>query len=323
MAVILEVLDARAGTVRTRIRLDALPFTLGRGYDNDLILDDPYVDAHHARIALDDEGVPVVEDLGSVNGLVAPEAERQFSRMPVRAGVEVRLGRTILRFRDPAEPVPPALPCAAESAPARGQWFTTSRGRAAVSAAAVIAIGVTTWLGSYERSSASNVVGAIFAFLGFASIWAGIWAAAGRIVVHRFHFLGHFAVFSAATLVVVAHFSSYDWARFLFPDNAVSDFVFMFAGLALIAALVAGHLSLASALPRRRRWRAGLVVSGVFLVLGGVTALADGDSFSDIPEFAGVLKPFAVRWVPAVTVEEFGRVAAELKDEVDAMAAKE
>lgn len=41
MALILEVLDARTGEVRDWHRLGTKPLAIGRGYDNDIILDDP------------------------------------------------------------------------------------------------------------------------------------------------------------------------------------------------------------------------------------------------------------------------------------------
>src|SRR5687768_15862258 len=103
---ILEVLHPSGA--RTWHRLEDLPLTLGRGLTNDLILDDPYVDARHARIALDESGAPLIEDLGSVNGLVANDARLQ-GRVPVQPGAEIRVGHTMLRFRDPDEPVSAAL----------------------------------------------------------------------------------------------------------------------------------------------------------------------------------------------------------------------
>src|SRR5690606_16796872 len=96
--------------VRARVRLDGRHINVGRGYDNDLILDDAYVDARHARIHVDANGTVEIEDLGSINGLVLAGGAGRVPRVAASPGTEVRLGRTILRFRDPAEPVPPALP---------------------------------------------------------------------------------------------------------------------------------------------------------------------------------------------------------------------
>jgi hypothetical protein len=323
VALILEVLDARSGGVRTRLRIESLPFTLGRALDNDLILDDPYVDPHHARIADAGELGAVLEDLGSLNGIVPTDADRRLARVPARPGTEVRIGRTLLRFRDTAEPVPPALPYNPAGPAGNARWLSTTRGRAAISTLAVLAVAATLWLGSYERNAASDVFGGVLAFFVLASIWAGIWAVASRIVVHRFHFLGHFAVVSAITLAGLAYSALVGWIDFLFPDNPLSDPAGAAAALALIASTVAGHLALASNLSRRRRWRAGFIAGGAVLAIAGLAALAEGDTFSDIPEFPTVLKPIAPRWLPTIPAADFADVAAELKLEVDRLAVED
>lgn len=318
---ILEVLDGRTGAVRTRVRLDALPLTVGRGYDNDLILDDPYVDARHARVARDEAGGVVVEDLGSVNGLVVPGVAERVPRFHARAGATLRIGRTALRFRDPAEPVPPALVDGpGDGARLVARVAQTAWARAAICAAAVAATAIDTWLGSYERSTASEVFAVVVGLSMLAFLWAGVWAVAGRMVVHRFHFLGHLAVSSAVFLAFLGQITLAGWAMFLFPDNPLQELLGTAVLLALVAALVAGHLALASTLSRKRRWRAGLIVSGLILVLGALAVFAEGDAYTDIPTFPGVVKPVAGRWLPAASVEEFGGVVTELKDEVDAMA---
>jgi pSer/pThr/pTyr-binding forkhead associated (FHA) protein len=220
VAMILEVLHPSG--IRTWHRLGDLPITVGRALANDLILDDPYVDARHARIALDESGAPLIEDLGSVNGLVANDG-RLEGRVPVQPGAEIRVGRTILRFRDPDEPVAPALVDAAAVPKPRAtpltlipmsasrrrrmrvsailaRWATTTGGRLAVAALAVGAVAIYSWLGSSERSSGSDAFFAALAFAAVISLWAGIWAVASRVSVQRFHFVGHVAVVAVVTL---------------------------------------------------------------------------------------------------------------------------
>src|SRR6185369_14452590 len=91
-----------------RHRITALPLTVGRALTNDIILDDPYIDAEHARIVLGDDGVLRIDDLGSVNGL-RTNGSKVDRVVTVHAGDEVRIGRTTLRFRDVNELVAPAL----------------------------------------------------------------------------------------------------------------------------------------------------------------------------------------------------------------------
>ena len=337
---ILEVLHPSGA--RTWHRLSDLPLTVGRGLTNDLILDDPYVDARHARIALDESGAPLIEDLGSVNGLVANDA-RLEGRVPVQPGAEIRVGRTMLRFRDPAEPVSPALVDAvaapppapamvSEISPSRptrsrvptivARWAATTWGRLLVAAVAMSAVAIYSWMGSSERSSASEAFFAALAFASMIALWAGIWAVASRVSVQRFHFVGHVAVASLVTLGALIWTMLAEWLSFFFPDASVADVLSGGMGLLLLSALVAGHLSLASGMPRKRQWRAGFIVAGTALVIGGLATLAEEDSFTDVPTFSGVVKPIASNWLPTATVDEFGAVMVKLKEQVDEMAKK-
>jgi pSer/pThr/pTyr-binding forkhead associated (FHA) protein len=323
---ILEVLDPRTGEVRTWTRLNALPLTLGRGYDNDLVLDDPYVDAHHARVTLDGADGIVMEDLGSLNGLFGPDTPARATRVLIRPGAQVRVGHTTLRFRDAAEPVPVALrdvPDRAWRLPAATRWLATPWGRLLVAAAAIGAMTFYVWLGSYERSSGTSAFEVAFTMALIVSIWAGIWAIASRIVVHRFHFLEHAMVASGVVLATLAYVVLEQWGSFLFPDNGISDPAEVIFGLALFGGWIAGHLAFSSTMTRRRRWRIGLLTGCILFAVGGLIEFAKRDSFSDVPEFSGVIKPFPARWVPAGTVEGFGRVADGLKEQVDALAARE
>ena len=323
MALIVEVLDPRTGEVRLRRRLDEGPVTLGRGYDNDIVLDDAYADARHARIVSDETGALVIEDLGSVNALVGPgPGGARQTRVAVSPGVEVRVGRTRLRFRDPDTPLPPALPDVPASAPPTPlpRWVGTWWGQLGVTALATAALAWVTWLGSYTASPGSEVAGTTLGILLIAATWAGIWAVASRIVVQRFRFFGHLAVVSTITLAGFALVAVDEWATFLFPDGAWKNFLAGVAGLLLIAALVAGHLALSSTMSRRRRWTAGLATCAVVLAIGAVFTLVEDRSFSDVAAFSANLKPFPARWLPTATVEEFGQVEGDLKTQVDALA---
>jgi FHA domain-containing protein len=322
---ILEVLDPRSGVVQTRLRLGDQPVTVGRGYGNDIILDDPYVDARHARITLDDSGALVLEDLGSLNGLALPSGTTRVTRVAVRAGAEVRVGRTTLRFRDPNESVPAALPDKAEPTPSASRITRATAllwVRLAVPLAATAAMALYTWLESFQPSSGSDTFAGAVMFLVFAAFWAGIWAIASRVVVHRFVFLEHLAVISAAGLLMLFWVVAGEWVTFLFPDNIASAPAGFAFGLALIAALVAAHLALASSLASRRRWTVGLITSGVILALSSAAALASRETFSDVPQFSGVLKPFRAQWLPTHSVQDFARALPDLKEQVDEIAAK-
>lgn len=335
---ILEVVHP--GGSRSWHRLGDAPVTLGRGLANDVILDDPYVDARHARIAVDESGAPLIEDLGSVNGLIA-DYSRVSGRLPLRPGAEIRVGRTMLRFRDSEEPVSPAIvdvsfapPAAVRPAalptggPTRRTGVVatvadrarTTWARLLIVGVAALAVALYSWLGSSERSSTSEALYAALAFAAMIAIWAGIWAVGSRVIVQRFHFVGHMAVASLVTLGGLAWTMAAEWLSFFFPDASIGDVLSIGIGMVMLAVLVAGHLGLATNFSRTRQWRTGFAVAGAALLIGGLAALAEEEAFTDIPTFSGVVKPVGSDWLPTATVDEFGGVMATLKEQVDEMA---
>lgn len=72
--------------------------TIGRAPDNDVVLDDPSVSGHHARLAWSD-GKLLVEDLSSANGTFV-DGER-VTRVTTRAGAELRVGRVPVPWGHP------------------------------------------------------------------------------------------------------------------------------------------------------------------------------------------------------------------------------
>jgi hypothetical protein len=203
---------------------------------------------------------------------------------------------------------------------ALGRWADTTWAGLLVAAAAMSTVALYTWLGSAERSSASQAFFAVLRFAFAIAVWSGIWSVASRVSVHHFRFVGHVAVASLVTLGGMILTILAEWLSFFFPDASLGDVLFGAIGLFLLAALVAGHLSLASAMSRKRQWRVGFVVAGTALVIAGLAALTEDDAFTDVPTFSGVVKPVAGEWLPTASVDEFGSVMANLKQQVDEMA---
>jgi len=313
MALILEIRDRRGATTWHSLNR---PLTVGRGLSNDIILDDPYVDARHAHILLDDFGALTVQDLGSVNGLLT-NGVRAPTAIVVQPGTELRIGRSTLRFRDSDEAVPPALVDASHRAPLATRWMFTDRGSLVLVAAATGLAALMTWLGTSERSAAASVIGAVLAALVLMSLWAGVWAIALRGAERRFQMRGHLAVTAAAVIVIALATTLTDWLQFFFPDTAPPSLAFSAVVLLTLSALIAGHLTVAGALSKRRRWQVGLGVSATLFVGGMLIGLAQDEKFSDVPKFPAQLKPVSPRIVPTQTVDQFVKAMAKARDEAD------
>jgi hypothetical protein len=319
VALIVEVLHPRTGAVVTRRRVATFPFTIGRGFDNALVLDDPHVDARHAALTLDPEsGDVIAEDLGSVNGIQTDVHERA-PLVRVRGGATIRVGRTPLRFRDEAEPLPPAVPLNVPSVHGPARWHERGVVRLAFCAAVFVVLGWLSWLASVTRSGSNEAVTAALGFVMLTAAWAGIWALVARVVIHQGRFLTHFTIATALTLLGMLLGQLGEWVGFLAPDGVIWPLVASVLGLGLLTASVALHLANATHLSRMRRWRAGVIVSAVLVGLGGLFTMVEDDGFTDVPTFSATVLPLRPSLVPTLTPDELRAVHEELRGKVDSL----
>jgi hypothetical protein len=98
--------------VLKEIPLEEPQLTIGRKPDNDLVIDNPAVSGHHARI-VKEEGAFFVEDLGSTNGTFLNDAK--VKKQKLKNTDRVSIGKHALHaliYQDEvaAPPPPPPLP---------------------------------------------------------------------------------------------------------------------------------------------------------------------------------------------------------------------
>jgi hypothetical protein len=313
---VLEVLDGRA--VKTRAYIETLPVTIGRDYASDLVLDDPYVCPTHVRISEADGAGLVAEDVGSVNGLHVGPGRERVERVVLRHGTELRIGRTIIRCCDPAQPIPPTLVEADRAGmPA---WLTSPVGRAGTIGGSLVVLALFAYAGSIERTGLAKAVSEAAGMLMLLALWAGVWALATRVASHRFAFTRHLAFASVMAVAVWTFGALIEWIDFFAPSGVPAGVFALPAGVALVILLVDGHLGIASGLTRWQRLRAALATTGVIAVLVLLFSLVDTDDFTNQMSYEGQLKPVPASIIPAMSVGRFAAEAQSLRAKVDQMA---
>jgi hypothetical protein len=163
---------ARNGDVLHRHRVDTLPIRLGRGYDNDFIVDDDYAAPRHAVVELDADGALVLRDLGTRNGVV--HKGRRHDRIVIIGDTVVRMGHTSLRVRAADFPVPPEV----VDRTMHG-WEGALPGLAGIMLVGAVAL-FTRWLSDTQSFEYIRYLQALAYFIGAALLWAGIWAFANK-----------------------------------------------------------------------------------------------------------------------------------------------
>jgi len=315
--ILVEVRDRRLH-LRSRHRLERFPISIGRAYDNDIIVDDRYVDAHHASLSLDDDGVVVIEDLESVNGVKDGLRGARAARIRLPSGGTVRLGETVLRMLDVGHNVARAVPLADEGRLVSA-LLTPTAAWCVVGGSVLLAM-LLAWLRQYSGERAVVLISAaLFLFLGLC-IWAGIWAIVGRSQGGRGRFLTHLAIASLALSAATLWVAAMDYMEFLWPELALRPAIQYGGSVLIVAAALSAHLGLVSMLSRPRRMAIAGLATIVLLGLAEVGSWADENEFDNALHYSDVVRPMGAGLAHTVTLDRFLDDAGGLRADLDSLA---
>lgn len=179
--------------VLSRHRFEKLPITIGRAYDNELILDDAYMAEHHAEIYENDEGVLEIKDLGSKNGIISQNLRLAKTALD---GLQIlKLGRTRVRVRDVNFTVDKEL---IDHTTSRWEGLPPAlTGLAMITASTLLS----TWLLDFEQARAVSYIYSIMIVFALVITWCGVWAFASRVMSGHARFGRH--IFIAASAIIL------------------------------------------------------------------------------------------------------------------------
>jgi hypothetical protein len=304
----IEVLARQRETV-ARQRVGGTIITIGRAYDNDVVLDDPYVAPHHVRLLCEGDGRWRAEDLGSLNGISAAGTRRAKS-IVLGGDTVLRLGQTGIRVRSCEYAVPPER-LLAHAAQAR--WFL-----ALVCLAALLGLAsLQSWL---SQTGSFKLIGYLGQLVGLAvsiAVWASLWSGASRILTPRAQYGRHLFIAGAGALVFTAYNLLVEIGAFALSLPVLTAYGFVSSWL-ILAAVCFAHLRAIG--PSRWVLKAVcmLALAGLGITLQGMAA-ADLRSRTGQPRTAilATLQPPALRLVLPQTQSAFLDSAARLKTSLD------
>ena len=173
-----EVLSRRRD-VAVRHRFSGPEIRIGRAYDNDVVLDDPFVAPSHVRVFGTDAGELIAEDAGSVNGLFLDRDRQRYERIVIDGERSIRIGHTHLRIRDGRHAVPPER--VGKPAPRMLPIAVL-----AVLAVAVFGIeALSAWLADTGEPRLSNYVLRLLTVGGVIVVWVAGWTLASLLFPAR------------------------------------------------------------------------------------------------------------------------------------------
>ncbi|MEO8101112.1 MAG: FHA domain-containing protein [Betaproteobacteria bacterium] len=313
----IELLD-KSGAVVSRQRIQAEAVTVGRGYDNDVVIDDVFVSPAHLRIAFDAEGALWLEDLATGNGTFDVIRQANVKRLLVGDEASVRIGHTGLRIRRTSFEVTPALPMTTAPAPLLAMGY----GNAALfmMVAFIAATTMSTWLSqtSEFKLAAYLPVGVIFPLVVLG--WAGIWTLITRLVTSHGQFFRHVAIAFAFMVSLFAIDLVADFATFAFAWTALQRWVPLLVW-AIFGVLCFAHVR---AITMKHNRLVGSIIGALVIVAIGVhvSLRAESDRVQTQRIAAKLMPPFLLMKSP-VPADKFFKDAFALKPKLDEERKKE
>ena len=309
MALIIEEIN-RAHRVGARYRLDGERATIGRCYDNAVMVEDPHADAVHAEVVRDEDGCYVLRDLDSLNGMRLMRNFRDKSVKPtnirehqIESGDEVQIGKSRLRFIDTEMSVPPAIPLhSAETV------FDRLATPLVATVLCALVAGLSLWLaylgstGEFEWTGAVEVLtDAVIGLL----IYAAAWAFIGKVVKHESHFLAHLSIAASAALI----YAAWQWFVSLLNFNFSLHQVLPLLNIMALAILIPVMLWCAAylALNIAPHWRlvASILLPWSFLGFAAAVEIGRMGEFTGAPEVSKELKSKDFLWRQPEPLDEF------------------
>jgi len=307
----IEVLD-RHGQVTARHAARALPVRIGRAYDNDLILEDPYLAPHHLVLERRPAGELEIVDTGSRNGLFRAGARQRIARERVDPEARYRAGRSEFRIRSSAYRVAEERVDASPGSLRAPLVALLS----VMAMAAVVLFDV--WSGTFEKTGltkfASEPVRAVLALLA----WAGAWALAGRLFSGAGRFAAHVTVGALAAIGVFGAVDQSDYLAFALSMPG-AEYLALSALWAILAWGLWRHLALAL-----RNAGRGAALAAVTVATAGVglfvlyAHLEQADDLNRMA-FSTAVKVPAVRLVEGSKAAEFFQEAEALQNRLAAL----
>jgi hypothetical protein len=307
-----EVL-ARSGEVQQRQRVDALPIRIGRGYDNDFILDDRHTSAHHAVIAYGEDGGLEIRDLDSKNGVIH-KGRRQL-KMSIDGNTIFRLGHTSLRVRSEDFPVADEI-----TDTTLHSWEGWPPALAGLVLLVLITL-ASVWLSDTEKTDPIRYFTTLAGMLSFGLLWSGSWAMANRLFAGQTRFGRH--LFIAGCGLVASEVVSLliSIAAYAFSLETLTRYDNHVA-IAIMAGMVYFHLLTINPSHSRRFALASVLVallgSGVMLMVNYQTS----GHFAGELYMSELLSP-SLKLSSDKPVARFLADAEKLKIKVDAERSKE
>tara|TARA_B110000902_G_scaffold109141_1_gene128924 strand:+ start:1959 stop:2972 length:1014 start_codon:yes stop_codon:yes gene_type:complete len=320
MAVIIELLGW-GGKRQRYFTVEGPAVTIGRSYQNDVVLGDGHISPEHLRLdAIDPsnavEGGWQLTDLDSLNGVeilknphstnshfTRADPHESDSLILLGEGAELKIGRTRLRILSDSHPVDPAkelhhLEQDVGKLNRLSIWLPLFLVSLTLDIGALYASSYIEW---QWKNVLSTILGTQAGLLMLALFWGGL----GRFLRSESHFLSHYCLILLAGLA----YSLSDWLIGVLGYNLGTQTVALvlkpLIALSFAGLLLSANFALATNMLPRQRWVSALGFVMLIIVVSITAQVSQWGEFSPYPDYFSGLEVPVLQFADAESAEQF------------------
>jgi hypothetical protein len=315
---VIEILN-RSGQVLQRVPYRGGALSIGRAYDNDVIVGDPYVCPHHLLLE-ERAGVLSLSDRGSFNGSYLSGIRGRFDRIELQDRSRVQFGHSQLRYRKAGGTVAPAW----RDISRKGllAWFDKPFGLVAGVVLALLALIMDSLLESTHQPGVGELAGELFYPLIGLFLWSGLWSLVNRITSHRANFHVHLSIACIGIAALFLAAQAIGIVGFALAWDPAAPLMHVAGQVAVLTLTIYAHLRYATHGRPVAQAVTGLLTAVLLFGTPAIGEYFEKSEFDTIPWLEPLLKPPVFQWKAGVDVEEFFDDAAVLKERLDREAAE-
>ncbi len=302
----------KSGRTSELVRSNGDLLRVGRGFTNDVVVSDLYVDPEQIVFSRSEDGW-VVKVVGSTNPVLlnGGAIDRDGSR--INSGDRITVGRTQLRVYSSDHMVEPTHQMVMSS------WLGYGRAHPIFALFMMAFLLASVMFVSYQELSTELQWNQLFLEALYAGlmilVWSGIWALIGRLLRHQPNFtiqLGLTALITGVSTLVVP---LGDYVEYAANSMVLGEIATWLIILLTTTALFRANLMFATNLKQYTRIAA--IAAASILLVSFATKQFGKDEFDYQPEYSAVLKPPFTHLTPDRGVHEFEEEFRQKFGEVD------
>ena len=299
---IVEIHDAHRRLPAYR-HIARFPLTIGRGYNNDIILNDPYVAAEHIVLDATQDGW-LLRQLDATN---PPQLDGKILRqenITVHSGDELILGKTLIRFFKPQHAVTPVRKLHDSIA----GFLEAARELASIGLLLLVLLAAqifSEYLNISESTPLPKLAANALPIVGVALLWSMLWSLIAFVVRRKTNYLFFLSVTVFYFMADMIMENATEYVAFNSRSILVPEMLSYISSGVLMVCMFYVSMGRAMNLSNKRKLLLSNMFSWSLVIVLGFVMQANRPAFIADPEYQAMLKPPFAQWTKTQTMQTF------------------